>query len=335
MDPAIERLSTCSTDDAGVTECEGDSVAFKRLMAEYGVAFAPTAMHSARTTGFGGLRIALEGSYTGIDEDAEYWRRGTRGEKGSDGVTPIENTSPDGVLQLYSLKLTKGFGMGVELTGAFGMMPHTELMNAGIDLRLGLLEGFRDGFLGHLPDFAVGAGVRTVTGAPALHLTIAGLDARFSKPLVFGDTWSLSPWIGYQFLWILADPRVVDFTPGTDALDECHYSGDNAPDNPDPAKNPDPGGPTVLDGQPSCAEVDGEAGSIHDYNQYGVLDDARLERHRLMVGARAQYEFVALGAQVTADIVDPADAQNTEEDKQALKGTPSQWTLSIEAGVAF
>src|SRR5690606_31446326 len=71
MDPAIDRLvldDRCRTntgaynDDPGTLQqvqaatgrawCSPDHAAFKRLMAQYGFALAPTAMHSARTTGF-------------------------------------------------------------------------------------------------------------------------------------------------------------------------------------------------------------------------------------------------------------------------------------------
>src|SRR4029078_8896788 len=37
--------------------CFPDSAAFKRLMNQWGFALAPTAMHSARTTGFGGFHF--------------------------------------------------------------------------------------------------------------------------------------------------------------------------------------------------------------------------------------------------------------------------------------
>ena len=336
MDPAIERLQICSATADGGTECAPDHAAFRRLVAQYGVAFAPTAMHSARTTGFGGFHLSLEGAYTGIDSDASYWHLGTRGPGGSSsGVAPAENANPSGVLQLYSLKLRKGFGMGVELTGAFGLMPETDLMSGGADVRISLLEGFRTGFLGYVPDIAIGGGIRTIAGTPQLHLTVASLDTQISKPFVFGKTAIFTPWLGYQFLWIFGDTRVVDFTPGIDALDTCNYSGDNVPDNPDPGKNPDVENPTTLDGQPTCAEVSGVQGTVEDFNEYGVFDDARLERHRLIIGASVQYEILLLGTQLAFDLISPSSAQNTSEEKAALSGMAGQWTFSVEAGVAF
>src|SRR5262245_44787936 len=83
MDPALNRLVTdtnCITvgpagtgkfynPRSGFTPCGRDNAAFAKLIAQYGFAIAPTAMHSARTTGYGGFEVALEASYTKIDSN--------------------------------------------------------------------------------------------------------------------------------------------------------------------------------------------------------------------------------------------------------------------------
>ena len=180
MDLAIERLvangSSClSADGAGrfeptsAQDCRPDNLAFKRLVNQLGFALAPTAMHSARTTGFGGFNVAFEASYTSISSDADYWKRGTQGAPDpSTKQAATSNQSPASLLQQYSLKLRKGFGYGFEISGVVGFLPQTSLINGGADVRLAVLEGFRTGVLGILPDLAVGGGVRTITGTPEL-----------------------------------------------------------------------------------------------------------------------------------------------------------------------
>src|SRR6185295_11191844 len=99
MDPAFERFVVnrgCRTDlgeyndspgnlDLLETQvgnrrwCVPDHVSFKKIVSQYGFAFAPTAMHSARTTGFGGFHLSIEAAYTKIDDGALYWQRGTQG----------------------------------------------------------------------------------------------------------------------------------------------------------------------------------------------------------------------------------------------------------------
>jgi len=345
MDPALERLvvdSRCRTDageyvddpatlaaleaDTGRRWCAPDHVAFKKLINQWGFAFAPTAMHSARTTGFGGFHLAIEADFTKIDSGADYWKNGTRGKVDPNSKkASIRNTSPPDVLQLYSLKIRKSFGFGLELTGQVGFMPKTSIVSGGADVRLSLLEGFRSGLPGVLPDIAVGGGVRTITGTPQFQLTVAGLDVQISKPLPVADSSIITPYVGYQYVWIFGDSGLVDLTPATDPVGYCNYAGPNLPGNQDPSK------PTgQFDGQPVC-----NGGSPLDFNNNTVFKKVRLERQRLVLGLNYRYEMIAFGGQFITDIVDPEDAQNSDQDKEDLKGVPRQWTISLEAGAMF
>src|SRR4051794_13050148 len=134
-------------------------------------------------------------------------------------------------------------------------MPSTTILIGGADVRMALLEGFRTGVAGIFPDLSVGAGVRTITGTEQLQLTTVGLDVQLSKPLPIAGQMVLSPWIGYQYLWIFGDSGLIDTTPATDAVGYCQTRGPNVPGNGDPNK-------TVYDGQP----VRAKNGSPIDFN---------------------------------------------------------------------
>lgn len=348
MDPALERLFTTATGSPNspcaingqindkvnaqgqslgpqpqVAACVPDNRAFKRLINQFAFALAPSAMHSARTTGYGGFNLALEADYTSINHNADYWRNGTQGPRdpNTNSASTI-NSSPQSILQLYSLKLRKSFGFGLEVTGVVGFMPKTSIISGGADVRLALLEGFRTGVLGIFPDVAVGGGVRTITGTPEFQLTVAGLDAQISKPLPIADSSILTPWIGYQYLWIFGDSGLIDLTPGTNGVQYCNYGGINQPGTPDPNK-------TAADGQPVC-----RGGSPIDFNNNVVFDPVRLRRQRLMFGLNYRYEMVLVGGQVITDLVAPADA-NSGANKTDLAGEPRQWTAVLELGALF
>jgi len=337
MDPAIERLvqDTSCRDSIGrftpsldankmPIACRPDNVAFKRLVNQLGFALAPTAMHSARTTGYGGFNLSLEASYTKISNSQEYWKEGTEGPVDpSTNMPSIRNSSPQALLQQYSLKLRKGFGFGLEVTGVVGFMPKTSIINGGADVRMALLEGFRTGVMGIFPDLAVGGGVRTITGTPELQLTTVGLDVQISKPLAIQDQSVLTPWLGYQYLWIFGDSGLVDLTPGTDATGYCNYGGNNVPGNADPSK-------TYRDGQPICKS----GGSPADFNNNTVFNQVRVHRQRLMFGMNYRYEMVMLGAEFITDLLSPSDA-NTGANKADLKGEDRQWTLVLDLGAMF
>jgi hypothetical protein len=305
-------------------KCEPDDAAFKKIINQYGFALAPTAMHSARTTGFGGFQLSLEGVYTRINDKADYFRDGTQGPVDpSSNQASTTNSSPQPVMQVYSVRATKGFGFGFEVTGAVGFMPKTSILQGGADIRWSLLEGFRTGMLGILPDLAVGSGVRTITGASQFQLTVSSVDVQISKPLAIQSSSVLTPWVGFQHIWIFGDSGLIDLTPATDALHYCNYQGQNAPGTPDPDK-------TTYDGQPVCA-----GGTAADFNNHVVFAPARLERQRLLFGLSYRYEMVMAAGQFIIDLVDPADAQNDDADKVILEGEPRQWALVFELAGVF
>jgi len=185
--------------------------------------------------------------------------------------------------------------------------------------------------------------VRTITGTPEFQLTTVGLDVQISKPLAIANQSVLSPWIGYQYLWIFGDSGLIDTTPATDPVGYCRYTGTNVPGNPDKQKTS--GSTQIYDGQPVCA-----GGSPVDFNNNVVFDPARLERQRIMFGLSYRYEMIEFGGEFITDLVAPADAQvgggsfaaptptdhnHTMTDKDALQGVPRQWTLVLQLGGMF
>jgi hypothetical protein len=195
---------------------------------------------------------------------------------------------------------------------------------------MSLLEGFRTGVGGVLPDLAVGAGVRTMTGTSEFQLTTMGLDGQLSKPFPIGGQSVLTPWIGYQYLFIWGDSGLIDLTPATDAIQACNYSGGALPGNPDPTKTNPMTGQPVYDGSPVC-----RGGQAYDFNNNTVFEPARLRRHRLLLGTNYRYEMVTVGAQFIMDLVPPENAQYRESAKEYLAGEDKQFSFVFELGAAF
>jgi hypothetical protein len=346
LDPALERLVSAKTAgcrtqtgayipgsvaaDGSAATCLPDNGAFARLVNQWGFALAPTAMHSARTTGYGGFRLSMEANYTTISGNKDYWKYGTQGSRDPNTNQPsIVNTSPPSLLQNYSLKFEKGFGFGLELTGVVGFVPQSSIISGGADVRMSLLEGFRTGVGGVLPDLAVGAGVRTISGTSEFQLTTMGLDGQLSKPFPIASQSVLTPWIGYQYLFIWGDSGLIDLTPATDAIQACNYSGPAVPGNPDPTKT-NSTGQHIYDGSPVC-----RGGQGYDFNNNTVFDPVRLRRHRLLFGTNYRYEMVMVGAQFIMDLVPPENAQYVQSAKEYLKGEDKQFSFVFELGAAF
>jgi hypothetical protein len=339
MDPALARLVTDTNcrvvgkgggvyynPTSGFTPCGIDNAAFAKLIAQYGMAIAPTAMHSARTTGYGDFELAFEADFTSIDSTASYWKKGTQGEQDPTSKNfSTENVNPPGMMQLYTLKIRKGFPFGLELAGDFGYLAQTSIFTLGANVRMSIFEGFRTGVPAFFPELAAGGTVRTITGTDQFQLTVVGVDADLSKPIPIAGAVVITPWIGYQYLRIFGDSGLIDLTPNTDAIDYCGYAGTNTPATPDPTK----GG--AHDGQPIC-----KTGSSADFNNTAVFNAVRLNRHRMFGGIHIRAQMVMLGFQFMYDLIDPAAANPVSAGQtNPYSDVKRQMTLAFDIGAIF
>ena len=338
MDPAPDRLSlsppgvNCQTAGpstvfpANGPNCQPNNAAWANMMSELGYAIAPTAFHPARTTGFGGFALSLEASYAHINADnsvtnpdgstTQYWHEGTRGP-----VDPnthkfsVVNNAPDSILQIYTLKARKGLPFGFEITGALGYVANTSLWVGGADLHWAILEGYRTGVLGYLPDLAIGGGVRTLSGSPDFFLTTVAMDAEASKPITLADSAVLTPYVGAQRLYIFADSTVVNLAPGVDPIAQCGYQGN------DPST-----------GQPKCQNMANGAPNNGAFNNLSTFNKVRLEEWRGIAGLTYRYGVLYLGGEFAMDLEDPG--AEGQQQAYGINGA-RQWTTSFEIGVFF
>jgi hypothetical protein len=323
--------------------CRPNNTAWANMMSELAFAIAPSAFHPARTTGFGGFALSLEASFAHINANAQdattkvqYWHQGTQGavDPANHQFSTVDN-SPDSILQIYTLKARKGLGFGFEVTGALGYVANTSLWVGGADLHWAILEGYRTGLLGYLPDVAIGGGVRTLGGSPKFFLTTVGVDAQVSKPIALADSAVLTPYVGAQRLFIFADSTVVSLSPNVDPLQQCGYLGADVPSN--PAANPTKDPTHAYSGQPVCSNkllnADGSKGPDNngDFNNQVTFARVRAQRWRGIAGLAYRYEVLWLAGQFATDLEDPGDENNSSAGISGSK----QWTVSVEAGVFF
>lgn len=339
MDPALSRLVVDpSCQAAGGGPCVPDRASYAKLVSQLGFALAAPSVHSARTHGLASFDVAALASLTSIESSADYWRRGSRG-----GAGAGENGAPEPFLQLYALELRKGFGFGLEAAASLGALPHTSLVAWGADVRLALLEGLRESWFEHLPDASVGLALRRGTGLGELRLGTLAVDARLSHPFVSPGAFSVTPWIGYQWLRIAGDTELVDLTPGVPALAQCGYAGSNLPGGvvgPEAASaRPVSGAPDgTYDGAPTCSGSGADLGSSASFGEVTV------HRHRIVLGASLRRELLTVGAQLVTDLPNPDAAQPDAAVARSLRcdasGTrcgaaPRQWTWVVRLGASF
>lgn len=311
MDVSLARLTVpagtegCSaTGDRGLPQrfC-GDQDDWRRITSQLGFSLAPPVLSPARTTGYGGLYIGVEGWITPIDSGADYWHRGTEGD--ADSLT--ENRFPSSTLLWSRLAIRKGFPFGFELGTSFAKLVDTSYWAWGVEVKWALFEGFRTG-LGILPDLAVRGMVNTMVGEPEFNLTVPTLDFVISKRITLAGTGTITPIVAYQIAWIFADSELVDLTPDTDAFTECRPATDVS--------------------STSCTSGLPDAGA--DYNNNTTFDALRAPRQRLVVGVEGRYQALTLTGSFTFDLMKPGD-----QDDEVPDDLPRQWTASAGVGLSF
>lgn len=353
MDPALARLVTdegCRAPGgngglyynptSGFSRCGTNDAAFAKLMAEWGFALGPTAMHPARTTGYGGFDLAFEGAFTKISSNEDYWRFGTQGKQDPNNkLFSTINNGPDDYVQVYAMKTRYGFAplalplglLGFELGTKIGFMGNSNIGLLGADVRLSLLEGFRTGVPAIFPDITASGSVTTITGTSEFQLTVAGFDAMISKPIPIAGSVIILPYAGYSWTYTFGDSGLIDLTPNTDALNYCGYSGANTTATPDPGK-------TYRDGQPVCKN-----GTSADFNNTVVFDAVRAQRHRIAAGLQFRFQMVRVGAHFATDAITAAEANKDEVWQDATTGATTnkfdgmakQYTLGFDFGLVL
>ncbi len=304
MDLAISRLRTEDPMETGRFTPDNDD--WRRLISQRGFALAAPMLSPARTTGYRGFYIGLETSIVGIDSGASYWQRGTEG----DDMTLSENRFVTSTLPSMRLAIRKGLPYGLELGASLGHTFNTDTWIWGAELRIALLEGYREGVLGWFPDIAVRGAVRTLTGEEEAHITVPSFDIILSKPITLGSSATLSPIVAAQFMWILADSELIDPTPERDAIAECMPSFTRPPE-----------------GSTSNLICNGQS---QDLGNNRVFDDVRAFRARMAIGAEFRYRLLTLSAVIHWDLIKPSEA-----DSAMPSDLPRQWDFSFGIGTTY
>jgi hypothetical protein len=271
-----------------------DNAAFRSLMSELGVIFAPNILSPAATRGFAGFNFSVEMGLTTVNSKNNantnsagnpgdspthwYWRAAESVDANAfadnnisnpAAISRIESGLPPSLAPTVSIMVRKGlwlpvpsFELGAGVTHLIGSS-----MFAGVaTAKLALHEGFQDF---PLPAFAVRGSASHVFGGQGFHMTSIGLDGSISKHFGIASTFNMTPYLGYQLLWIIADSEVLDATPDIDSFGSSMAGATN------------PYQLVQCSGQ-DCNSV------------FTFIDQADIVRHRIFAGVRINFYLVSL-----------------------------------------
>jgi len=226
----VPKISWANTNDLQVwrlgspnDDFDGANGRFRLLSDDLGLAITPTPMHPGETLGRSGasmeigLRVAQihdsasiegNGSCLASPDACRVWvNEGTA--QGRSSQTPI-----DAYFLIPTLQVRKGLPFSFEFETKFQYLTKSELFAATGGLRWSLNEGFA-----FLPDLSVGGQGTRLMGDRNLGITTAALDVTLSKSFGIGGLAAITPYAGWQRVWISSVSEVIDFDPANEAID--------------------------------------------------------------------------------------------------------------------
>ncbi len=168
---------------------------FRLFANQLGVALSGFNFAPAQTLGHAGFGVSLEYGVARID--ADYW--------------PRYSPSDSNFLFLPSLHLRKGLGLSFELGGRLTYLQNSTMAAGTLELKWALNEGFT-----YAPDIAVRGHVTKLFGASDFDLTTAGVDVGIGKQFGIAGVMTLTPYLGWNMIFVHASSRLMDFEPSRD-----------------------------------------------------------------------------------------------------------------------
>ena len=192
------RLNQLGNADAGTPV--GDNSQFRSLSSELGVLMAPKPVDTADSLGLSGFAVSADVSLNTISNTEKYWTDTTRGTPGKMAPT----------LQVMG---RKGLWPGIEVGAGATHLFNSRMWTINGYGKIALHEGFH-----HLPipSIALRGMFSRLVGAEDMNMTTASADVSISHVFGLGKTVNLTPYAGYQALFIIARSGVLDVTPTTD-----------------------------------------------------------------------------------------------------------------------
>jgi len=281
---------------------------WRRLISQQGFALAPPILSPARTLGFRGFYLGLETGTSGIADSQGYWHQGTEGD--SDGSFGEGNRFVDSAITWMRLAMRKGLPFGFELGGSVGRPFNSSLWMWGLSVKWSLLEGFDHGLPAIMPDIAVRGSVNTMTGDGQYNLTVPSIDLIVSKGIVLASQAVLTPMIGAQLMWLVADSELVDLNPeGSSAFDTCL---------------PETGPPGVGQNTIRCT------GPSSHFNNTAVFEQIRSRRTRISLGFQFRFRTLTIASTFAFDLKKP-----NQMDSSMPADLPRQWNVSSAIGLTY
>ncbi len=211
--PSTAKAGKYDLDLTGLGQQQGnvvdpDNGQFRSLASEVGVLMAPKPVDPADSLGLSAFAIGADVSVNTISNDANYWSNTVNSSNVGGAAVPT--------LQIMA---RKGLWPGVEVGAGATKLFDSRMWALNGYGKIAIHEGFH-----HLPipSIALRGQFGQLLGSKDLKLQTGSAGISISHVFGVGSTFNITPYIGYEALFISARSGVLDATPETDEyVDPC------------------------------------------------------------------------------------------------------------------
>lgn len=187
---------------------------------------------------------------------------------------PTEGTFR-GPLLIPTLHVRKGLPWSFELGARGGWIEKSRMGVGTIELKWAINEGFT-----YLPDIGVRGNITKLINSRDFDLTAGGIDIGIGKQFAIGGMVTLTPYVGWNLLFVGASTGNIDFHPSR-----------------------------------TLVEADSAAEQFRDFYVFTSLQAAANTHNRFYGGIRFIGGVVMLGAEVSYSVIGQFRDTNTNEDR--------------------
>lgn len=197
----------------------------------------------------------------------------------------------EGWLKIPSLHLRKGLPASIELGARAGWVEQSRMGVATLEVKWAVNEGFT-----YFPDIAIRGNVTKLINGRDFDLTTGGVDLGIGKQLALGGMVTVTPYVGWNLLFVGATSGSIDFHPSR-----------------------------------TLAASDTAAEQFTDYYVFTSLQASANAHNRFYGGFRFVAGVVQLGAEVSYSILGRFRDTKANEDREI----PSVFAFNAHFGLDF
>jgi hypothetical protein len=171
---------------------------FRVFARQFAAAMTSATLMPPETLGHAGFAFAAEVSVVNIAQSAND----------ANGIMLPTQVPFQGPLLIPGVHVRKGLPYSFELGGRMSWIDNSRMFVGMLELKWALNEGFT-----YLPDIAIGGRIAKLINSRDFDLTTGGVDVSIGKQFAIGGMLTLTPYVGWNLMFVGATTNPVDFNP--------------------------------------------------------------------------------------------------------------------------